>query len=703
MCYEDKLTIIQIGRPLCDLKLEVQQKGRKTFTRHFSTKMYDATSWLCGCSKLQKLFCWPCLLFSNEKNVWSKAGFDDLTNFHKAQKRHSLSQSHIQAQIQLKQFGKTRIEFSLCEQSRLSVEAHNETVRKNRRIISHFIKVACFLGKQELAFRGHDESPGSLNRGNYVELLYERADMDPELQEHLNNSTVFSGLSSNIQNDIILSVSEYMIQEIKKDIRQAGFVAIILDETTDITTKSQLSTVIRYVNNDSVEERFVSFTNVSDDRSASALAQHVFSILTEYDCEKKLIAQTYDGAAVMAGEHRGLQVRVREKCPQAVFVHCYAHRLNLVLSQTVSYIKECKIFFITLAGFGTFFSKSTKRTEALDSEVKKRFPSLVATRWNYNSRLLETVYEYRKEINNVLKSMSENADKWDTETVITAAGLISKLQDFNFNFLLVIFSLIFPHSDTLFQVLQKKAFDINFCVSKIENFTAHLTRLREDFDSIWDKTEMAISHIDNDLLPSKRRKLETISGQDNKMSYRRLFFEIIDVIKSNVSHRFSDACKLKFLRLLDVKNFQNFQKHFPEEELSNLKESYGNFFDFPRLRSELSVLYKEEEMHKESIIELHRYLINSDLEDIIPEVCRLVQLIVTIPASSASAERSFSALKRIKTYLRNSQDQDRMSSLALLSIEKALLAKLRRKSSFYDDVIDIFARKCRRIELHFKN
>lgn len=146
-----------------------------------------------------------------------------------------------------------------------------------------------------------------------------------------------------------------MIQEIKKDIRQAGFVAIILDETTDITTKSQLSTVIRYVNNDSVEERFVSFTNVSEDRSASALAQHVFSILTEYDCEKKLIAQTYDGAAVMAGEHRGLQVRVREKCPQAVFVHCYAHRLNLVLSQSVSYIKECKIFFITLACFGTFF------------------------------------------------------------------------------------------------------------------------------------------------------------------------------------------------------------------------------------------------------------------------------------------------------------------------------------------------------------
>lgn len=457
LCYQDKVNIIQSGRPLGNLKLEIQQKGRKVFTRHFNMKMYDSTSWLCGCSKLQKLFCWPCLLFSNEKNVWSKAGFDDLTNFHKAQKRHTLSQSHIQAQIQLKQFGKVRIECSLNEHLRSSIEAHNETVRKNRRLVTHFIKVACFLGKQELAFRGHDESANSLNRGNYVELLHERAEMDPELQAHLNNSTVFSGLSSDIQNDIISSISEYMYREIKKDVSQAPFVAVILDEATDISTKSQLSTVIRYVNSDgSIEERFLGFRNISEDRSANALAQHVFNTLMDFDCEKKLVAQTYDGAAVMAGQHSGLQVRVREKCPQAIFVHCYAHRLNLVLSQAVSYIKQCKIFFITLTGFGTFFSKSTKRTEALDNEIRKRFPSLAPTRWNYNSRLLETVHEYKMELRDLFMSINENSDKWDSDTIISAAGLLSKLQDFDFNFLLVVFASIFPHSDALFQVLQKK-------------------------------------------------------------------------------------------------------------------------------------------------------------------------------------------------------------------------------------------------------
>ncbi|KAJ4437568.1 hypothetical protein ANN_17713 [Periplaneta americana] len=88
--------------------------------------------------------------------------------------------------------------------------------------------------------------------------------------------------------------------------------------------------------------------NISEDCSANALAQNVFNTLMDFDCEKKLVAQTYDGAAVMAGQHSGLQVRVHEKCPQAIFVHCYAHRLNLVLSQAVSYIKQLAQLIITI-------------------------------------------------------------------------------------------------------------------------------------------------------------------------------------------------------------------------------------------------------------------------------------------------------------------------------------------------------------------
>ena len=50
----------------------------------------------------------------------------------------------------------------------------------------------------------------------------------------------------------------------------------------------------------------------------------------------------------------------------------------------------------------------------------------------------------------------------------------------------------------------------------------------------------------------------------------------------------------------------------------------------------------------------------------------------------ASAERSFSKLKLIKSYLRSSMSQERLSNLAFLSIEKDLLSKLKYKSLISD-------------------
>jgi len=70
------------------------------------------------------------------------------------------------------------------------------------------------LAKQELPFRGHDEQITSTNRGNYVELINLMGTFDLKLSEHLSTATVFSGLSGDIQNDLIQSISNVLMKRV---------------------------------------------------------------------------------------------------------------------------------------------------------------------------------------------------------------------------------------------------------------------------------------------------------------------------------------------------------------------------------------------------------------------------------------------------------------------------------------------------------
>ena len=65
---------------------------------------------------------------------------------------------------------------------------------------------------------------------------------------------------------------------------------------------------------------------------------------------------------------------------------------------------------------------------------------------------------------------------------------------------------------------------------------------------------------------------------------------------------------------------------------------------------------------------------------------QLLQIGLTTVVSTAQCERSFSALKRIKTYLRSTMSEQWLTDLAMLSIENELSGKLS-----LNEVVDQFA------------
>ena len=84
------------------------------------------------------------------------------------------------------------------------------------------------------------------------------------------------------------------------------------------------------------------------------------------------------------------------------------------------------------------------------------------------------------------------------------------------------------------------------------------------------------------------------------------------------------------------------------------------------------------------------------MENLVPNVVIAYQITLSTPVSVGSGERSFSKLKKIKHYLRNSMNQDRLNSLAIISIENDVA-----KSIYYNDIIEEFAAlKARKRKFH---
>ena len=135
---------------------------------------------------------------------------------------------------------------------------------------------------------------------------------------------------------------------IVEEIKASKMYAVMADEARDGHVE-QLAVCVRYVTADGgVKERLLELVTLKG-LNAQCITDAIENVLESNGLNDLLcVAQAYDGASVMSGSVSGVQARFREKHLEAVYVHCYAHELNLVLCHTYRAVPEASDLFETL-------------------------------------------------------------------------------------------------------------------------------------------------------------------------------------------------------------------------------------------------------------------------------------------------------------------------------------------------------------------
>ena len=627
------------------------------------------------------------------------------------------------------------IEHSLSESAKLAEKKRKEQVEKNRKVISTLCNITTFLARQNLAFRGHDESEDSDNKGNYLELIQLISVFDRNLALHLKENEKYCRYTSPaIQNEIIGTLAQITRDDIINEIKEAGIFSMMLDETSDMSKDEQLSFVFRYALWGEIFETFLTFKNIAS-TTGEILFGTVNITLKEFELEiKNLRGLGTDGAANMTGKYQGLKTRILEVNPIVKSVRCACHALNLVLVQACQSSIPMKVFFATLGELYVFIEGSPKRHNTffdIQKELNLKPRSLkrhAETRWETHHEVIEDTIATYPAIFRMLEDMITN--ETDTTVVSKANGLFLSCEKFEFIAMLAIFDKVLQLTNILSKTLQNDNVDLAECFQLVDCCITNLNELRkeQEFEKFIDEAskvaiECGVSdEFTEKRLRKKKRFFDELASdevaENAKEQFKRdVYFTAIDVIITQLNERFDQSRRiLSAFTCLSPDNLLNRSKEDNESSLNVLLEEYGSagsadvstndaiaeytlfqtrFKERKGIKvatkKRVQVLKKTRTVYKWETEEsdctspkhIFKFLFSSNLYKVFPNLYRLYQIFLTIPVTTAGPERTFSKLKLIKTCQRSTMNQKRTSDLAVLSTERS-------RSLNVDRAVDLF-------------
>ncbi len=159
--------------------------------------------------------------------------------------------------------------------------------------------------------------------------------------------------------------------------------------------------------------------------------------------------------------------------------------------------------------------------------------------------------------------------------------------------------------------------------------------------------------------------------------YRQIYFEALDNAVQAIKDRFNQPGYAVYQNLEQLILKASTGMSY-EDELQFVCDFYKDDLTKIQLEAQLPLLRQlvkgaqESSAREVSIREVGRVLreLSTAEKGALSCIWRVMQLVMVMPATNATSERSFSALRRIKTYLRTNMTQQRLNHLMMLHVHK---------------------------------
>lgn len=641
----------------------------------FQQNWYKTFPWLhvSGIDGVSCFYCTKYIQLCPDKTLATKADMafsgKGFKNWKKAIERfrnHEKSAAHAQAVFSHDQ-QKAPIERQLSK-----IKAEEQKVALESLMV--IISTLKYLVRQGLAIRGHTNF-----EGNFMELLKVRSEDKPSLRQWLQREQNYTHPA--LQNEIIQILGNEIVANITEKIKLTNplIYSVICDGTQDISGDEQESVCVRWCDDNlEPQESFMGFykTGVT---CGSDIASLICDALLRLQLPlANLRGQTYDGAGNMSGINKGVQTIIIEKQPLADYVHCGAHCCNLVMKASCESSRTVKNAMEWAHQLGILFSNTKAKAvfihiheDAVQGPIGNtaKIKPLCPTRWLCRrSQIKEILNRYEL----VIKTLSELTE----QGYGGASGLLSVFEDGATYVGLVMGRDVIELLEILNKCFQGEKRTIAGLYKSVEHIIDGLNGLRtnEKFSSVFKQCNDKISELGLEelKLPRQKKVPKRIGGttdshvyhQSCEEYYRQQYFEVIDTAVAGLQNRILNQPGVKKQVLLENVLLQKegceVLAPYPEIDTSSFKVEIELFLQ----------RYKVTCLHDARVALIS---MTKEVRDLFRNVESLVRLLLVCPASSCEAERSFSALRKLKTYLRSTMTQTRLNHVAVCYVHKKVL------------------------------